>query len=285
EVSDRDGPAAAAAGIEENTRFLASAEARTPLVRGMFGLHASMTLSDGTIRRAAEAAATHEAGFHVHVAESQADVRDTLKLHGLRVVERWSRLGVLGPRTIAAHCVHVDRLEMDLLRRTHTFVAHNPRSNMNNAVGVADVPAMLRMGLRVGLGNDGFPQDLFQELQAAYLLPKQATGDPRAGYGPAIVDLLLRHNAALASAAFGVTLGSVEVGAAADLILVHYQPPTPVSGGNLAWHILFGLGGSSVDTTIVNGRVLMRKGQLQTLDEEAIAARGRELAAALWRRV
>jgi len=285
EISDRDGPEATAAGIAENVRFLASARAHTPLLRGMVGLHASMTLSDATVRRAVEAEQPFGAGFHVHVAEGEADVAHTLQRCAARVVERWAHLGVLGPRTIAAHCVHIDRLEIDLLKGARVRVVHNPRSNMNNGVGAADVPAMLKRGLTVGLGNDGFSQNLFQELQAAYLLPRLARRDPRASHGPAYVDLLLKHNPQTASAAFGLPLGRLEVGAGADLVLMRYDPPTPVTTENLAWHLLFGLDGSEVDTTIVSGRVLMRHRELQTLDEGAIAAQARELAAALWKRI
>jgi putative selenium metabolism protein SsnA len=285
EISDRDGPEAMAAALAENVRFLESDHVRGPLLRGMMGLHASMTLSDTTVRRAVEAERSFGVGFHVHVAESKADVAHTLQRHVARVVERWAHTGVLGQRTIAAHCVHVDLREVDLLRATGTRVVHNPRSNMNNGVGAADVPLMLKRHVPVGLGNDGFSQNLLHELQTAYLLPRLVKSDPRASDVPAFVDLLLKHNPQTASAAFGLSLGRLEVGAGADLILLRYEPPTPVTADNLAWHLLLGLDGSEVDTTIVAGRVLMRQGELQTLDEAAIAARARELAAALWNRI
>ncbi|HOG46854.1 MAG TPA: putative aminohydrolase SsnA [Anaerolineae bacterium] len=285
EVTDRGGPEEAEAGIAENVRFVERARARGGLLRGTMGLHASLTLSDATMRRVAEAERSLNCGYHVHVAEGEGEVRQSLQEHGVRVVERWSRLGVLGPRTIAAHCIHVDAEELAILADSRTRIVHNPRSNMNNGVGAADVPAMLRRHLPVGLGNDGFSQNMFQELQLADLLPRLVHRDPLATSGPEIVDLLLRHNPETASAAFGLPLGQIEIGAAADVILLRYAPPTPVTAGNLAWHILFGLDGSEVDTTIVAGRVLMRHGELQTLDAAANAAKGRELAAALWKRL
>ncbi len=285
ELSDRDGPEAAAAGVAENVRFLESPQAGTPMLRGMFGLHASMTLSDLTVARAVEAERSFGVGFHLHVAESEADVAETLRRHNVRVVERWAHFGVLGPRTIAAHCVHVDAREMQLLKATRTRAVHNPRSNMNNAVGAANVTGMLKRGLPVGLGNDGFSQALWHELQVAFLLPRQVAGDPRVSEAGRFVDMLLQHNPETASTAFDLPLGRIEVGAAADLILVRYEPPTPVTPANLAWHLLFGLEGAEVDTTIVGGRVLMRRGELQTLDEPAITRRARELAGALWKRV
>ena len=285
EISDRDGPASASDGLAENVRFLESRHVRTPQLRAQIGLHASMTLSHATVKRAVEAERSFGVGFHVHVAESQADVSTTLREHGVRVVERWYREGVLGPRTVAAHCVHVDDEEIALLKDTRTRVVHNARSNMNNGVGTAPVVRMLQRGLPVGLGNDGFNQNLFQELQAAFLLPKLADGDPRSGSVSQYADLLLRHNPRTAEAAFGLPSGRIEVGAPADLILVRYDPPTPVTAANLAGHMLFGLPSSQVDTTIAAGRLLMRHGELGTLDEAAISAQARELAAELWRRI
>ncbi|HID61805.1 MAG TPA: hypothetical protein EYP49_03520 [Anaerolineae bacterium] len=152
EVTDRDGEEKARAGIAENVRFIAEARQRgDPLLAGTFGLHASLTLSDETLEECVGEARDLDAGFHVHVAEDKADVKDSLKKSGLRVVERLNKLGILGPKTIAAHCVHVDAYEIDILRETGTRVVHNPRSNMNNAVGTADVVTMLRRGIEVGI--------------------------------------------------------------------------------------------------------------------------------------
>jgi cytosine/adenosine deaminase-related metal-dependent hydrolase len=196
---------------------------------------------------------------------------------------------VLGPRSIAVHCVHIDAYEMDLLRETGTWVVHNPRSNMNNAVGTAPVPALLRRGIGVGLGNDGFSNDMFQELKVAYLLQKQASGDPRTMPADDVLRLAVTNNAALAAAIFAAgtpsPFGILAVGAHADVILLDYVPPTPLTAANFPWHLVFGIAGSHVDTTIVGGQVLMRGRQLLTLDEAAIAARARVLAQRLWARV
>ncbi len=127
EVSDRDGPDLVTEGLEENARFIRQVKGQSGLLSGTFGLHASLTLSDETLARAVELARPLGAGFHIHVAEAVADVEDALQKHGLRVVERLARRGILGPRTIAAHCVHVNEHEMDLLAETGTRVVHNPR--------------------------------------------------------------------------------------------------------------------------------------------------------------
>ncbi len=291
EVTDRDGPERARAGIAENVRFARSlppSNLRPPTssLSASFGLHASLTLSDGTLADCVAAARELGLGCHIHAAEDSADQEDALRRSGKRVVHRLHDAGVLGPRTIACHCVHVDRGEIEVLAETGTWVTHQPRSNMNNGVGVAPVEAMLRAGVNVGLGNDGFSNQMFAEMKAAYLVHKLAQRDPRAMPGDLVLRLAYAHNARLARMFWpDVVLGELREGAAADLVLADYHPTTPLTAGNLPWHLLFGLEASAITATVCAGRVLMRERRLLTLDEEAITARSRELAAQVWRRV
>jgi len=287
EVTDRDGPARAAAGIVENVRFLRRMRADPhPQLAATFGLHASLTLSDATLADAVAAAAGLETGFHIHAAEGIEDVEDSLAKSGQRVIHRLHDAGILGPRSIVAHAVHVDESEMDVLAETGTWVTHQPRSNMNNAVGFAQVEAMLARGVRIALGNDGFSNNMVAEMKTAYLGHKLAQRDPRAMPGDLVFRLAYPANAELARLFWPAqTLGVLAPGAMADLILVDYKPTTPLSAGNLPWHILFGYEASAITTTLSAGHVLMRERRLLTLDEEAITARSRELAAALWARV
>ena len=286
EVTDRNGPAGAAAGIGENVRFAhAVAERGGDLLRATFGLHASLSLSDRTLERCVAAAQGVGMGCHIHVAEHEADEYDSLQQYGRRVVDRLAALGVLGPRSIVAHCVHVDGREMDLLRETGTWVTHQPRSNMNNAVGAAPVESMLRLGIPVCLGNDGMGNAMWAEWKEAYFIHKQAHRDPRRMNGMDVARMAIDNNRALAEVFWpDLPLGRLAVGAAADIIFVDYHPITPLTAGNLPWHLIFGFESSMVTTTIVGGRVLMRDRQLLTLDEAAITARSRELATKVWRR-
>ena len=285
EVTDRDGPERAQAGIDENVRF-ARAVAAEPQLAASFGLHASLTLSDETLADCVAAAEPLGLGFHVHVAEGVSDQEDSLQKSGKRVVHRLGDAGVLGPKTIAVHCVHVDEGEIERLATTGTWVTHQPRSNMNNAVGVAPVETMMRRSVQVGLGNDGFSNQMFAEMKAAYLVHKLDQGDPRAMPGDTVIDLAYRNNGALARIFWpDQRLGELTVGGAADLMVVDYHPTTPMSAENLPWHILFGIEASMITGTVCAGRMLMRDRELLTLDEEAITARSRELAAAVWERV
>ena len=285
EVTDRNGADEARAGIAENMRFMALCKRQPhPLLAASFGLHAGLTLSDATL--AACAGANPHGGFHVHVAEHEVDEYHSLQQYQRRVVDRLHAFGILGARSIAAHCVHIDMAEALLLRDTQTWVTHQPRSNMNNAVGVADVEGLLRAGVRVALGNDGFSNAMWDEWKAAYLLHKAWHRDPQRAGGSVIVRMAVENNAALAGSFFPqARLGVLAAGAFADMILVDYHSPTPLTAGNLPWQILFGFDAGMVTTTICSGKVLMRDRALLFLDEAQIAARSRELAAAVWQRV
>jgi putative selenium metabolism protein SsnA len=287
EVTDRDGPERAQAGIAENVRFAQSLISNPQSqIAATFGLHASLTLSDETLADCVAAARELGLGFHVHAAEDVADQEDSLRKSGKRVIHRLHDAGTLGPRTIAAHCVHVDAGEIEVLAETGTWVTHQPRSNMNNGVGVAPVEAMLRAGVNVGLGNDGFSNQMFAEMKAAYLVHKLAQHDPRAMPGDVVMRLAYANNARLARVFWPeLVLGELRKGAAADLVFLDYHPTTPLTAGNLPWHLLFGVEASMITTTICAGRVLMRDRALLTLDEEAITARSREMAAHVWGRV
>ncbi|MBN1202760.1 MAG: putative aminohydrolase SsnA [Anaerolineae bacterium] len=284
EVTDRDGSDKAQAGIAENVRFLRVAQDR-PLVSATFGLHASLTLSDKTLEDCVSAANGLDTGFHIHVAEHEADEEDSLHKYGERIAHRLARLGILGPKTIVAHAVHVDKAERAILKDSGTWVSHQPRSNMNNAVGAAAIDTMLAEGFRLALGNDGFSNNMWAEWKAAYLLHKVANRDPRLAQGDAIARMATGHNARLAEVFFpGQVIGTLAPGAVADVILVDYHPFTPLTAGNVPWHIIFGFEASMVTTTIVAGRVLMRDRELLTLDDEAIAAAAHAYAPTVWER-
>ncbi|MGD2144394.1 MAG: putative aminohydrolase SsnA [Anaerolineae bacterium] len=285
EVTDRDGAGRARAGIDENVRFARAVE-DAPLLAASFGLHASLTLSDETLADCVAAGEEVELGFHVHVAEGTSDQKDSLCKSGKRVVHRLGDAGILGPKSVAVHCVHVDQSEIDRLADTGTWVTHQPRSNMNNAVGVAPVERMLGSGVDVGLGNDGFSNQMFAEMKTAYLVHKLDQGDPQAMPGNMVMDLAYANNARLARVFWpDQSLGELTEGAMADLVFIDYQPTTPLSVENLPWHILFGVEASMITSTVCAGRVLMRDRKLLTLDEAAITAHSRELAANVWSRL
>lgn len=280
EVTDRDGDEKMHMGAAENARFMKTT--RHPLIAGTFGLHASLTLNDTALRACADAAPS-DAGFHVHVAEHEADEEDSLRKSSQRVVNRLQDYGIWRNKTIAAHCVHIDEQERRILQDSGVWITHQPRSNMNNAVGAMAFDDMIGRGMNICIGNDGFSNNMWAEWKAAYLLHKAVNRDPRRANGADIMRAAVYNNARLAEQFFpGQTIGELSVGATADLIFVDYHPFTPLHEGNLPWHILFGFEASMVTTTIVNGNVLMRDRQLLTLNEVEITREALALAPSVW---
>lgn len=281
EVSDRN---VKGGGIAENERFIKKTGQGDGQIAAMMGLHASFTVSDETVETCVGIARDHGVGCHIHVAEDAADRQDSLSRYGVPTVNRLHRLGVTGEKSIFVHCVHVDEAEMDLLAETRTIVVHNPESNMNNAVGVTPLLTMLKKGVLVGLGTDGMNSDMLAQMRCAYLLHRLANRDPRVAFVEAPT-LLLQNNREIARRQFGLPLGEIAPGRPADLAILDYHPPTPLSEANFLGHLIFGLVDAVVDTTVCRGQILMRNKQVLTMDEERIAARSRELAPKMWKRL
>jgi putative selenium metabolism protein SsnA len=275
EVTDRNGIEGRDAGVEENISF--QHHDQTALTRGMIGGHASFTLSDESLGRLAGAVAATGSSVHVHVAEDVADVSDARDRHGCSVPERLDRHGLIGARTLLAHCVHLRPEEVQDAHTKGAWIAHNPRSNMNNTVGYAPVAAMRR----AALGTDGMDEDMFGEARAAFLKMREA-GRPDA-YAAAIEMLAGGHR--LAAALFGIPFGKVDVGGPADLVVLDYRPPTPLHSENLAGHLLFGLDRSHVRSVLVAGRWVVSDRRLMGTDARAAFARARDVAPALWKRM
>ncbi len=286
EVSNRDGEAAAMAGLEENATFLSRCIlAQDSHLRALVGLHASFTLGREILGRAAELGASQGVGFHIHVAEDASDQVDCMSRYGLRVVERLQGAGILGPRTLAAHGVHLGPKERRILADTRTWLAHNPQSNLNNAVGIADLPALVKDGVRVVLGTDAMTVSMLEELRVGLWAQHWGQRDPSAGFQE-VVHTLMVENPRLASQLWEDRVGVLEEGALADLIVVDYDPPTPLNVDNAAGHVVFGLSQAPVHSTMCGGRILMEGFRLcLDLDEGEVMARCRESSQKVWARL
>jgi len=285
EVTDRGGLRERDLGLKENIRF-AQEEADGKRFSAHMGLHASFTLSDETLAKAAAAAEPLGLAFHTHLAEGKEDPTDALQKYGLRTAERLDKFGLLIPGTLLVHGIHLSQAELDLLAARPASVVHNPRSNMNNAVGAAQISAMLAKGVKVALGTDGFGTDMIGELLAARLLAHHATGLPTTLPDPELL-AIFRRNYELAERFFGLPFGKLASGFAADLVVWDYNPPTPVHAGNLLGHFLFGhiSGGLRPYLVVGQGRVLHRNGQVETVDEKAVLDQARAAAQRLWSKV
>ncbi len=281
EVSDRN---VKGGGVEENRRFIKKVGKGDGQIAAMMGLHASFTLSDDTLEDCVGIAKDAGVGCHVHVAEDKADRDDSLKKYGVPTVQRLHQKGASGEKSLFIHCVHIDEAEMDTIAATKTAVVHNPESNMNNAVGVTRLFDLLHRGVLVGLGTDGMGSDMLAQMRCAYLLHRLANHDPRVAFMEA-PQLLIQNNVDIAERQFGLRLGELAPGRPADMAIFDYQPPTPLSEANFLGHLIFGLVDATVDTTVCKGKILMQNKQILVMDEARIAARSRELAPEVWKRL
>jgi putative selenium metabolism protein SsnA len=276
EVTDRDGPERAAAGIRENERFLGSARS---LARGLVGAHASFTLSEETLAGCVDLAAGKGSGIHVHVAEDAADQRDARARYGAPVVRRLADAGALTDRSLLAHCIHLEDEELSLVRDAGSWIAHNPTSNMNNSVGHAATGAL---GEHVALGTDGIGADMFAESRSAYFRARDEDVFTsitwpleRLAVGTRVVGQVFDE----------VDIGRIVPGAPADLAVLDYVPPTPLTAENVAGHWLFGIEARHVRDVLVAGDAVVADRRLVRADEDEIAADAKVAAARLWERL
>lgn len=284
EVSDRDGKEKCEAGIRENVDFMNWANTRQgDMIKGMFGLHAAFTLSDETLEKCV-AEKPAGPGFHIHVAEGMNDVYDSLQNYGKRTVHRLHDMGILGDRTILGHCIHVSPSEMDLIKATDSIVVNNPESNMGNAVGTSPVLQFFKKGILVGLGTDAYTNDMLESVKVALSIQRNNAGLPNVGWMESVT-MLFENNAKIGARFFETPLGVLKEGAAADIIVMDYKPFTPFSGDNVDGHMLFGMTGRQCETTMCNGKLLMKDRQLIGIDEEAVNANITELSQKLWQNI
>jgi len=286
ELTDRDGIERRDAGIDENLRFLSSIAPGDTMSAAQFGLHAAFTLSDESLERVADAL-PEGAGVHTHVAEGPEDEDQTQAKHGETVIDRLDRFGLLRPRSILVHCLHLSEAEKDLIAERDAMVVHNPRSNMNNAVGLFDLDGYLGRGILTGLGTDGLGSNMLGELFTAGILQKHSRGEPLVGSFDQLDALLFRGNPAIVERILGVRVGRIEAGGPADIALLDYVPPTPLSADNILGHLLFGMAVHTlrVSDLIVAGRDVIRNGRFVEIDEVAAYAMAREAADGLWKRI
>ncbi|RGC47884.1 putative aminohydrolase SsnA [Coprococcus catus] len=281
EISDRDGMDKARESVMENAEFIRYAlKDDTDMIAGMMGMHAQFTISDATMELAA-ANKPDEVGYHIHVAEGIEDLHDCLKKYGKRIVDRLMDFNILGEKTLLGHCIYINPHEMNLIKDTNTMVVHNPESNMGNACGCPPTMELVHRGILTGLGTDGYTHDMLESYKVANVLHKHHLCDANAAWGE-VPKMLFENNAAIANRYFKTPLGVLKEGAAGDVIVVDYNPPTQLDASNINGHILFGMTGRDVVTTVANGRVLMKDREIKVIDVEEAMAKCREESAKLW---
>jgi putative selenium metabolism protein SsnA len=280
EVTDRHGKAGREAALEESRRYIAKYHGarRNDKFAALSGAHASFTLDDLSLDGVENWADEFSTGVHIHVAEDPCDDRISRERYKKSLIERLARAQMLGPQHVLGHCIHLDDDAIALLNEARVTVAHNPRSNMNNAVGYAPVA---KLTCPIMLGTDGIGADLFAEAQAAWWKSR----DGGANISPARVVEMLAQSARRASQALHVTLGKLETGAAADVVITDYVPFTELTAANFPAHFIFAMGSRHVKHVIARGRVALRDRVVRTLDEPDVRRRSVATASAMWKRM
>lgn len=237
----------------------------------MFAPHALYTCPPEFLKKVSKAADEYNAEIHIHMSETQGEVENCLKEYGKRPFAHVESTGLFEHGTMAAHCVHVDDEDIDIIKKHHIRVVHNPGSNMKLASGIAPVPRLLKEGICVGLGTDGASSnnnlDMLEEVQLSALLHKVAACDSLAVPALEAVKMGTEYSAQ----AVGLKdAGRLEAGALADIVLFDLNDLMWCPRHNLVSLLAYSARSSSVDTVLVAGKVLMENHELKTLDEERI---------------
>ncbi len=284
EITDRNGVAGADEGIGENGAFIKACSARTEALIAMIGLHASFTLSDETLAKVRDRLPA-DCPVHVHVAEDVADKVLSEERYGRTILDRLDAYGLLRRNSLLIHGVHLDESELRRIASTGAFLVHNPESNANNAVGHLDVLRAMELGVNVALGTDGMASNMLRAAKSAYLMIRHQRRDPRVGMSlPRL--LLLEANARLAQSAFGEPgLGTISVGAPADLCVVDYVPPTPLNESTLDAHLTFGITEAPIFATVSAGALRFERGHFPNVDMAGVAEQIRVASSRVWQRL
>lgn len=285
EVTNRDGRAVAQAGLRETERFLAEGVRDRSSIVGMVGLHAMSTVDDLTLEQAVTIARRFDAGLHLHLGEAAFDAELSVERYGERPVARLDRHEALTETCLVAHALDVNADERAMLAERNVMVAHTPRSNASNGLGPLDIETFQQAGVIVGLGGDGFTQDMRGELPLAALLQRQGKQSPQAVSPAAAIELGVRGNAEIVRRLSDWKTGSIAAGCAADFVVLASEPTIPLTSENAAWHLASGLPGYQVRDVFAAGRAVLRDGEPVLLDSERIRAEAHDTIAKIWSRI
>jgi putative selenium metabolism protein SsnA len=277
ETTDRGGLKRRNDGLFENERFVIE-NINNPHFRGMIGAHASFTLNNDSLVALSELVRMHDCGVHIHVAEDAADVADVKIRKWKNVIARLKAFGLLTQKSICAHGVHLTESELNAVRDSGTWLVHNPRSNMNNAVGYAP---LRWFGPHSAIGTDGFPADMFEESKLGFFRNQESS--QKVGF--VRIPEMLCAGQKLASTFFGKQFGSLKVGSTADLIVLAYNSPTPINSSNVLGHFLFGMNSGLVNHVMVDGEWRLWNRELVGIDEEKVMSEATKVAKKLWQRM
>ena len=265
EITDRDGMDRAEKGLSETENYLQNNQA-------LVGLHASFTVGNDTLSNAADLMNKYHSGIHIHVAEDHYDQTHSIQNYGKRVIERLNDYGILqSPKTILAHCLHLNEDERNLINKSKAFIVQNPESNLNNQVGFFNAT---NLGNNIMLGTDGMHSDMLRSAQIAFFAGQ---GQDTIDYTSAYTRLRKVHEY--------LQLNNFKGDEENNLVILDYPSPTPLNKENFLGHFLFGFREEHVRHVIAKGKLIVKNRTVQTIDEQEILKFTKEQAVRLWQKM
>ena len=268
-------------GVKEGIRFAKETDDRikkgeTVLCQAMMGGHAPFTIPQEGMELLASSMKTTGRGVHIHVAEGEYDHVWNHHFYNMDIVDRLDSFGMLSDKSLLVHGIYLNKNEIDKLNERDCFFAHNPRSNMNNQVGYSKYIPEIK---NLILGTDGCGGNMFEESKIAFFKNRDANGPFWPGD---YLNALTKANIFLEKYFEGDRFGKIEAGFKADLDILDYSNPTPLTKDNAAGHFIWGMSSNCVESVMVNGKLVMENRQFPGLDEKAIYAKAAEAAKKVW---
>lgn len=263
--------------IKENSSFASKH------VGGLFGMHASMSLSDNSLKEIAKKQG--DTPIHIHVAESKMDVDDCLMNYQTTIVERLDKYHLIKPDSLLVHCTFTTAKEIEIIKERKAYVVINPSSNLNNAVGITDIRSIIDSGVKVMIGNDGLSSSMTTEYLNAYYLGHLKNSSP---LGVSLDDIknCIVNAYEYVSRRLGVKIGKLQNGYVADFLTVDYVPFTEMNYKNAFGHIFFGLFPNFKPRNVyVNGKQLVKNYELTSSSVKKELEKSKEYSKELWKRV
>lgn len=262
--------------IEENIEF---SKTNSNMAKGLFGMHACLTLSDDSLKKIADK--SQGVPIHIHVGESDEDNITSLKKYNKTPIERLEEYGLLRENSILSHCIYLSENDMDILKKYKVYVALNPTSNFNNAVGLADVLELEKREIKCLLGNDGLgfnlTRDMINLMFGMHLKYKNPTA-----YALGDIKKIIENNYEYASNILGCKLGKIEEGYEADFLTLEYTAPTPITENNLFGHFFYGMLDNFKPKNVwCNGEIRLKDYKVLQ-DEEKIYKESTQIAHEIW---
>lgn len=267
--------------IKENISFMD--KFKSDHVRGLFGMHASMTLSDKTLKAVARKLGDNP--IHIHVAESEMDENDSFVKYHMSIMERLDKFGLVNPNSLIVHGVSISDKELDIVHKNNAYMVVNTTSNMNNAVGIPNVRNYLEHNIKVLVGNDGLSSNMATEylnvLYTTHLYNKTPLG---LGLGEVLE--MINSSYDYVSKMLGIKLGKIEKDYESDFLLVPYKPFTEMNSGNAFGHVFYGLYPSFRPNDVyASGKLLLKNRKIVSRKVNRLFDEANEVSKDLWRRI